>query len=476
VATGVAVGNGTVTFPAQSLKRGDHLIEVRFVPADGWRASSGSVTQTVLRATPAAGVPIRYAFDEESGSTAANSGTDTSVGSATLNPAWRTAQGKFGGAVNLPGGAGNSGNQVVLPNDISDGMTDEFSVSIWANPRALPNWVPLLQLGSSTDSFFLLQSNTQANGATGFAATFKAAGKPDQERLTLGAGNDLPLDHWTHVVFTMKGDTGRIYLDGELKATRTDFTLGIGDIGVGGRTTANFIGGTSWPDARFNGLVDDFRLYGHQLSASEVGELFTGEPAGPTATRVSGTAPAFTYGTAGSVLARVTPAGATGRVEVRLGSRLLGSGALSSGTARIALPARALVPGSHGLTLRYLGDADHAASTGTATVTVRKATPSLSLQAPARVKVGRAASLRIALRAPAGVTVTGPVTVRVVGKVKVGRKVRKSYTLTGTVVDGRLTLRLPKAAKAGKLRITVTYGGSALTAKAVGTRVIAVKR
>ncbi len=101
---------------------------------------------------------------------------------------------------------------------------------------------------------------------------------PTQERLTLGGGNDLPLNEWTHVVFTMRGSTGKIYFDGELQATRTDFTLGIGDVGVGGNTTANFIGGTSWPDPRFDGLVDDFRMYGYELSAEQVTELFEGPP------------------------------------------------------------------------------------------------------------------------------------------------------------------------------------------------------
>ena len=127
-------------------------------------------------------------------------------------------------------------------------MDDEFSVSVWARPDALPQWVPLLQIGSSTDTFFLLQSNTNAAGATGFAATFKKAGAANQERLTLGAGNDLPLNQWTHVVYTHSGTTGKIYFDGQLKGTRTDFTLDMGDVGVAGSTTANLIGGTSWPD------------------------------------------------------------------------------------------------------------------------------------------------------------------------------------------------------------------------------------
>ena len=135
--------------------------------------------------------------------------------------------GEFGAGVNLPGGASGTGNQVELPDNIDAGMDDQFSVSVWARPDALPTWVPLLQIGSSTDTFFLLQSNTQTSGATGFAATFKAPGTPGsaQERLVLGQGNDLPLNEWTHVVFTQSGSVGKIYFDGELQATRDDFTI-----------------------------------------------------------------------------------------------------------------------------------------------------------------------------------------------------------------------------------------------------------
>jgi hypothetical protein len=133
----------------------------------------------------------------------------------------------------------------------------------------------VVQIGSSTDTFFLLQSATNG-GTTGFGATFKAPGVAAQERLLLGAGRDLPLNEWTHVVFTMNGSTGRIYFNGVQQAIRTDFPINIGDVGVGGNTTANFIGGTSWGDPRFDGLIDDFRLYGFELSAEQVTQLHAG--------------------------------------------------------------------------------------------------------------------------------------------------------------------------------------------------------
>ncbi|WP_275001473.1 LamG-like jellyroll fold domain-containing protein [Promicromonospora iranensis] len=273
---------GAVEFTDVALSPGEHEVQVRFLADDGWRDSAQTVKHTVERPPPGEGTPIHYAFDEGQGTTAANKGLDSSVGAATLtgSAGW-TPDGRFGAGINLPGGAASTGNQVELPDNIDAGMDDQFSVSVWARPDALPTWVPLLQIGSSTDTFFLLQSNTQTSGATGFAATFKAPGTPGsaQERLVLGQGNDLPLNEWTHVVFTQSGSVGKIYFDGELQATREDFTIGIGDVGVGGQTTTNLIGGTSWPDARWDGLVDDFRMFGYELTAEQVAQLHSGPAA-----------------------------------------------------------------------------------------------------------------------------------------------------------------------------------------------------
>ena len=149
-----------------------------------------------------------------------------------------------------------------------------------------------MQIGSSTDTFFLLQSNTNAAGATGFAATFKKAGAANQERLTLGGGNDLPLNQWTHVVYTHSGTTGKIYFNGELRGTRTDFTLDMSDVGVAGSTTANLIGGTSWPDGRFDGLVDEFQMFGYALTEEQIDGLFAGPP--PPNTAPAGVADSYT--------------------------------------------------------------------------------------------------------------------------------------------------------------------------------------
>jgi type 1 glutamine amidotransferase len=463
----VDVVDGAATFPELTLSSGDHDIEVRYQAADGWRGSVGSVTHTVERPPVGEGVPIHYTFDEGQGGVAGNTGSDPSVGDANLLGAtsW-SPDGKYGAALSLPGGPSSSENHVRLPDNIDAGMDDEFTVSLWVRPDSLPNWVPHVQIGSSTDTFFLLQSSTQTAGNTGFAATFKEPGNPNQERLVLGPGNDVPLNEWTHVVFTMSGSTGKIYFDGELMGTRTDFTIDIGDVGVDGQTTMNLLGGTSWPDARFDGLIDDFRMYGYELSAEQVQELFEGPPPEPVDTTVAATTSAVTYGRTGAVNATVTPATATGDVEVLAGTRSLGTAPLADGKARVVLPARSLAPGTHTLTVRYGGDEGHAASSTTVRLTVKKAVPAMRVTAPKAVKRGQRPTVKVVLTAPNQVGVTG----------KVRFAVKGGRTITKALKGGKVAVRLPRATRVGKLRVTVSYLGSRYVAPVTKKVVIAVRR
>lgn len=664
VGDAAALTAGVATFAPITLGRGEHKIEVRFEAADGWRNSKDSLTHIVNRPPPGEGTPVHYAFEEGQGTTAANSGRDTSVGAATLSgaAAW-TQSGKFGSGVSLPGGASGTGNQVLLPDNLNQGKDEEFTVSVWARPNALPNWVPLVQIGSSVDTFFLLQSSTQAAGATGFAATFKQAGNATQERLTLGAGNDLGLNKWTHVVFTMSGSTGKIYFDGKLVGTRNDFTLGMGDVGIGGNTTANFIGGTSWGDPRFNGLVDDFRMYDYELTDGQVTELFEGQPANvapvagadayntdqdvalsvaapgvlsndtdansnaltatdltqpangavtlqadgsfsytpkagffgtdtftyrandgslksapatvtitvkkaappanqaPAAaadayetdkgkvlrvpapgllgndsdpdgdeltatdvtqpdhgevvvradgavtyipndgfhgrdtftyrasdgdlesapaivtivvadkndviapTAIVGLATPFTYGKTGVVTVAVVPATASGQVQVLKGTKVIATGKVAGGKARISLPAKSLTPGTSGLTLRYAGNATHTSSQSTVRVVVNKVMPVMKVRASQKVRRGTKAKVRVTMAAADRVPVTGRV------QVKVGNK-----TIIQTIKNGKVSFTLPKAKKAGTMRVKVTYLGSALANKKVTNLSILVRK
>ena len=263
---------------------------------DEFRAYRSALTAGDIAGLYAAGEAlVHYTFDETTGRSAANTGADQRIGPGTLVGGTAfTPQGQLAGAIELPG---TDADYVDLPDNLSNGLTDGFSVSMWARPDQLRNWSPLFQIGTGQESFFQIQSQTQAGGQSRLAATFKAAGSPVQERLVLGLDNDpepddLTVGRYNHVVFTMQGGTGRFYLDGQLVGERTDFNLGIADVGVNGTTVDNFVGNNGYPDPHFDGRFDDLRIYGFQLSAEEVREL--SQPAGPPNTAPVGKADAYT--------------------------------------------------------------------------------------------------------------------------------------------------------------------------------------
>jgi large repetitive protein len=368
----VTVEDGQAVFPPLELSPGERTFEVRFTGAEGFRDSTATVDYEVERPPPGEGIPIHYPFDEGEGRTAANVGSDPTFGDATLqgNAGWSEEGAPIhdGPAVNLPGGSSGAGNQVNLPDDLTVGMNDEFTVSLWTRPRSQPNWVPLLQIGSSTDTFFLLQSSLQTSPG-GFGATFKAPGNPSQERLQLG--RNLPNNEWTHVVFTMRGSTGKIYWNGELEGQRDDFTISIDDVGVNGTTTANYLGSTSWPDPTWNGVVDDLRIYNHELSEEDVLELFEGEPPVEGETSIEATAEEIDLGQDAEVVATVTPSEATGTVEVRdEDDDVLGTGDLDEGTTTVTIDGDQLEAGEHTLEVNYLGGEGFAPSSTTVELVV----------------------------------------------------------------------------------------------------------
>ncbi|MGC5165795.1 LamG-like jellyroll fold domain-containing protein [Luteimicrobium sp. DT211] len=189
----------------------------------------------------------------------------------------------------------------------------------------------------------------------------------------------------------------------------------------------------------------------------------------PAATTVTGTATSWTYGTNGTV--RVTVKGGTatptGEVLVKSGSKELGWTDLRGGKGTVTLAVGSLQPGSRTLTLTYGGDTYHKASHGSLTVTVRKAS------AKAAVSVTKAPTSRA--KGTARVTVSSAVRglPSPTGKVTVTlKKGRSTWTATGTLSKGHVTVTLPKLAK-GTWTLTTSYAGDSRfgTAKVTGKAV-----
>ena len=172
----------------------------------------------------------------------------------------------------------------------------------------------------------------------------------------------------------------------------------------------------------------------------------------PVVTSVTATGGPVTFGTAWAAHVTVSPSTATGTVEILNGTTSLGTATLSSGSADITISGTALQPGAHTLNVRYLGDAEHAPSASTFTVTVNpvKATPTiLAEHLPQKVKVNKTRALLGVVVFAKGERPTGTITVTLPD----GR------TLEAELWHGLTAVLLPKFGTIGEHQLTIEYSG-----------------
>ena len=85
----------------------------------------------------------------------------------------------------------------------------------------------------------------------------------------------LPLNAMQHVVVTVNGSVGILYLDGFPVATNNAMTLNPASMGS---TTLNYLGKSQYADPYFSGSMDEFRIYDAALPASLVLSNFLSGP------------------------------------------------------------------------------------------------------------------------------------------------------------------------------------------------------
>ena len=212
-----------------------------------------------------AGLVGYWKFDESSGTIAADSAGGDNNGTLTGDQlAWRPSQGKFGGAL-WHGSLANS--HVVFP---TTGMSvTSGTIAFWVNladPQpphtryffghtTIPHWHNRFQL-------YMDNGNTYLDLGIGDSHTT--------------ATNIMLLETqtWYHIATTWDTGTYVVYVDGEelAKGTYDSFTT---------LNTEADIGNDGSPDNRlegFAGLIDDFRLYDHALTADEIQVAMRGQP------------------------------------------------------------------------------------------------------------------------------------------------------------------------------------------------------
>ncbi|WP_265520497.1 family 43 glycosylhydrolase [Oerskovia flava] len=204
------------------------------------------------------GLVVRYALDETSGTSAANSAPGSSFGAAALvNGAAFTGD----EGVALDG----TNDYVDLPDHVLAGLTD-ISVSLDVKIAA----------AQATPYFIYGMGNTSGTTGDGYLFTTGnayrtsiATGNWSTEQ-TVTKGSNLDRGVWKHLTYTLEGTTATLYEDGVQVGRQTGVTINPQDIG-GGSTLANYIGRSVYTGDRYlQGNVRDFRIYDRALTADEV--------------------------------------------------------------------------------------------------------------------------------------------------------------------------------------------------------------
>ena len=151
---------------------------------------------------PTSGLRIAFPFNEASGTTAYD--VIGNLNATLQNTTSWDATGKYGGAVSLNG----SGNYVTLPKGIVSTLTANYSISVWVYFKGGGFNQRVFDFGnSSTTGYMYLTPN-------GGIARFGISNSNNGNEQQLNNNAALTLNAWSHVVITLSGNTGTMYVNG----------------------------------------------------------------------------------------------------------------------------------------------------------------------------------------------------------------------------------------------------------------------
>jgi hypothetical protein len=162
----------------------------------------------------------------------------------------------------------NNGDHAADPNgqyaQIASGVVDypDLSITGWVFWRGGANWQRVFDFGVDTAHYMLL---TPSNGSECRFVLNNGSGEQ------ILATSPLTSGEWVFVAATLEGNTGRFYLNGELKATNTSMTINPADIAP----TMNYLGKSQYEvDPEFDGMIDDLKIYNYALEIQTIAQEY----------------------------------------------------------------------------------------------------------------------------------------------------------------------------------------------------------
>lgn len=172
------------------------------------------------------------------------------------------------GTTELAEGKFESGRSVSFKGGINDYLQlsaeppfknyDEVTIATWVKWDGGSDWQRIFDFGNNTNQYLFL---TPKSGNNTLRFAIKNGGA--EQFIQTSA---MPTNQWVHVAITLGGGTGKLYVNGELKATG-NMSIKLSDIKPG----LNYIAKSQFAaDALFRGSVDRFTVYNYVLSEAEV--------------------------------------------------------------------------------------------------------------------------------------------------------------------------------------------------------------
>ncbi|MFA9262339.1 MAG: LamG domain-containing protein, partial [Undibacterium sp.] len=202
-----------------------------------------------------------WKLDENTGTSAADSSTNGNTGTLTNGPTWTTGQ--IGSGVQFDG----TNDYISAGSDPSLVFTDRRTIAAWVyitGSMVNGNEYYIARKFSSGDSNSYYGMTLFHNGTGIKLGSYGGGGGA-----YVYSNGYLTANQWYHVAVAFDKPTITFYINGKLDSTGTD-AVGGGYPSGSGTMYLGSAGGSSY----LNGRLDEVRVYGHPLSADEIGQLY----------------------------------------------------------------------------------------------------------------------------------------------------------------------------------------------------------
>jgi len=243
-----------VPWGTTQVSNGAHTITAVARDAAGNTTTAAGVTVTVSNSGGGGGLVAAYSFNEGSGSSVIDLSGNSNNGSI-FQATWAGA-GKFGSALNFDG----SNDMVTVPDASSLDLTSGMTLEAWVRPTATSGWRTIMMKEIPGELAYAMYARESSNRPSGWIRVNPTGGSSQ----SVGATPGLPTNTWTHVATTYNGSTMKLYVNGALRASKSQ---------TGPMYTSSgpltFGGNAVWGEY-FAGRLDEIRIYNRALDQTEI--------------------------------------------------------------------------------------------------------------------------------------------------------------------------------------------------------------